>query len=116
MKKIHLVFLMVSALLSSCLEELNEQQQFVKILGEEGDSFGKRIRELPNGDLLIVGATEVNAFDSDFNFLLRIEESEVDVMGVPSITRTDRVGNVLLSRAFPIGSFIIAPGDPDLFS
>jgi len=98
-----LILLATSFIFSSCEEELDEQQPFVKVYGEELQSSGEKIRELPNGDLLIVGATAPSIFEPDINNL-GPSPVQVNEARAASITRIDRSGNVLLTRVFPLDS------------
>ena len=102
------IIILISLYFSACVEEVNDlDTNFVKIYGEELDSSGKNIYELPNGDLLILGSYSRAGFGEEILFNNEgtpVNRNKVNILAAPSIIHTDRFGNVKQKRVYPADS------------
>lgn len=87
-------------LLAGCVEEVPFlERNWVKVLGEETNSFGERIIKLDNGDLMIFGELGIAAHDI-VNPGDATEIGEIEDQG-PAIFITDPNGNLKESHSWP---------------
>lgn len=94
---IHMIFLL---LLISCVQDLEEPNRFIKVIGDETTSIGERIIALPDGNIAVLGKTGILA--ASYNAENYIENLE-DQSG--SVSILDENGNLIRSMYFPIESF-----------
>ena len=98
MKRYHL--LLVLFLFAGCVEDVPFlEENWVRVLGEETNSFGERILELENGDLMVLGELGIAAFDV-VNPGDATEIGEIEDQG-PAIFITDANGNLKETHAWP---------------
>lgn len=92
-------FLFMVSLLS-CVEDVQPDPGYIKVIGKQGSSSGNKLLELPNGDIMIAGKLGVPAFD--------ITQTTDDLLFgraqdlAPTLVITDKAGNVKQIRSYPI--------------
>jgi len=91
--------------LFSCVEDVQPDLGYIKVIGKQGSSSGNKLLGLPNGDIMIAGKLGVPAFD--------ITQTTDDLLFgraqdlAPTLVITDKAGNVKQIRSYPIHDLVL---------
>ena len=104
---IHLILILV--FLCGCIDEVTDStDRFVKIFGKEQSSFGNKLYQLPNGDILIAGTIGNAPFDiTSVGEQVTPGESEIRT---PGLIWADQGGNLKYMQSFAYDQVQTVPG------
>lgn len=109
--KVQLILLIIAlsilASFGGCMEQIETDVSFSKIIGNEGGSTGRKILKLSDGNLMILGKTGTRSFDvTQTTYGIDVDKVQESVSSISILTPK---GNLLKSKLFPINDLEVDP-------